>query len=114
MAVDLNNLAGHQVQLLAFKFWADVFVIPEDCWEWTGRKNEQDYGYLCALNHTLLAHRVAYFLSNGYWANPCTRHLCHNPSCVHPGHLVAGSHKDNAADRAARIAGISLLPGTDR
>lgn len=87
----------------------DVEPVQDECWEWTGKRNDQQYGYLSVFSKTLLAHRVSYFLANGMWPQPVARHLCHNPSCVNPGHLVQGTRKDNWADRKALLAGVDLL-----
>jgi len=78
------------------------------CWEWTkSRYTTTGYGQLGYWPHT--AHRLAYILWYGILTEKVVRHLCHNPGCCNPEHLVEGSHKDNYDDsksthHAANIA----------
>lgn len=45
------------------------------------------------------AARLVYFLERGELApGRVVRHLCGNPQCVNPAHLMEGSYSDNAAD----------------
>lgn len=54
------------------------------------------------------AHRVAYLLTYGEWPEPLGRHMCNNPPCYNPRHIVPGTDADNAADcvRAGRHYGF--------
>jgi hypothetical protein len=110
VTIELNP---QQMRDLAIRFWENVETSP-GCWDWTGKVNQQGYGYLsrAGLNigkGVLLAPRVSYLLSNGYWPEPLCRHLCHRPICVSPGHLIQGTAQDNWDDRRAMLAGIDLL-----
>lgn len=111
--MDMEGLSGEQVVRLAHQFWENVLVQPGDCWLWTGKIDACGYGYMPAWTFVqrgaLMAHRVSYFLAMGYEPRPVARHLCHTPACVHPGHLVQGTKKDNANDRRARLTGVDLL-----
>lgn len=84
-------------------------TIPEtDCWWWIGGKHvssrrssqgEQSYGYFKGY----LAHRASYELHKGRIPEGLlVRHICDNPSCVNPDHLVLGLIKDNMEDRTLR------------
>lgn len=48
----------------------------------------------------LMAHRVVYqFKNNCILRNDqIIMHLCDNPSCCNPRHLIVGTHKDNSED----------------
>jgi hypothetical protein len=90
------------------RFWSKVDVQhPYDCWEWTGsanrgRSGERSYGRFVFNRRRVLAHRHAYFLTYGPFAEPVIRHRCDNPLCVNPMHLVSGGASDNARDAFAR------------
>ena len=72
------------------------------CQEWTAQKTNGGYGVFTFINHTLLAHRLAFALQGGDPKAPVVMHTCDNPSCVNPDHLVAGSYKGNMADMDAK------------
>lgn len=45
-------------------------------------------------------HRVAYKIYYAVDPNELhVRHVCHNPPCVNPLHLILGTHQDNMRDR---------------
>lgn len=61
------------------------------------------YGW--SAEHRQLAHIVAYELAvKPVPTGMLVRHRCHVPLCCNPGHLLPGTHKDNAQDavRAGR------------
>lgn len=70
----------------------------DSCWLWTHNKDSQGYGTF----KWRRAHRLGWMIANkADW--PCdkthARHLCHNPSCVNPDHIVPGSASDNEQDK---------------
>ncbi|HDL8239116.1 TPA: HNH endonuclease [Yersinia enterocolitica] len=81
-------------------FWSKVDVLSvKDCWVWKGAKKPKGYGNLRVGSRYLLAHRVAWELSNfpipdGYLI--C--HACDNPSCCNPSHLLLGNARANFTD----------------
>lgn len=77
------------------------FKKTEGCWIWLGTKDKNGYGIFKVSPHTTTtAHRMAYKLYTGE-PGPHVRHLCHNRSCVNPGHLASGTAQDNTEDRVA-------------
>jgi hypothetical protein len=76
---------------------------PDQCWEWQSSKNNSGYGKFWLNGRTDLAHRVSYKLHQGpIPARLQVRHICDNPPCVNPSHLLVGSGKDNARDALDR------------
>lgn len=87
---------------LADRFWAKVQK-RDDCWPWGGAKNRRGYGVIGLGSRgegTALAHRVSFALHAGDPAGRCVMHLCDNPECVRPDHLMLGSYSDNNRDMA--------------
>lgn len=101
-------------------FWAKVNkegpvppLHPEmsNCWLWEGFTNsnsDKRYGTYCLGGHGAerrnhKAHRVAFFLWNGYWPEEDLDHLCHVTLCVRPEHMREASHKENCANKARKI-----------
>jgi hypothetical protein len=81
-------------------FWSKVEGgAPNRCWPWRGRLNHNGYGRY----KDTMAHRVAFELIKGRVPeNLIVRHVCDNPLCCNPKHLLAGTHKDNSRDAVQR------------
>lgn len=73
---------------------------PEECWHWNATTNgRKNYGLIRLNGKYLLAHRVAFFISRGFWPGKMqVCHSCDNPRCVNPGHLWLGTQGDNMQD----------------
>jgi hypothetical protein len=89
------------------RFWSKVDKTPSGCWVWLSTKNTQGYGRFAIRvgpykQRWYSAHRLVWEWVHGSEPELCVLHRCDNPSCVNPGHLFLGTHKDNAADRDAK------------
>jgi hypothetical protein len=88
------------------RFWSKVDK-TSDCWLWTAATDTAGYGQFRFEGKNTKAHRVSFFLTNQYWPVVC-RHMCDNPPCVNPSHLLDGSHKDNLDDSYFRNRRVGL------
>lgn len=82
-------------------FWSKVGITQNttDCWVWLGAKKPKGYGNVRINKEYLLAHRVAFSISTGQIPDGfIVCHICDNPSCCNPNHLMLGTIKSNAAD----------------
>lgn len=78
--------------------------------------SERGYGVTHVIRNgkrrSAAAHRVAHFLATGVWEpwseGRLVRHLCHNPACCNPAHLMGGTRLDNSHDRHFRVHGWPL------
>ena len=89
-------------------FWSKVNITEDDkeCWEWIAAKGPHGYGNLTVNGKSSRAHRVAWELCNfaipdGY----IVMHVCDNPSCCNPNHLVLGTTKANTKDMMVKHRG---------
>jgi len=82
------------------KFWEKVAIKgPLDCWEWTGARKPKGYGNVRVDKKYLSSHRIAWELSNGNIPSGLiVMHICDNPSCCNPSHLVLGTRRTNSFD----------------
>lgn len=83
------------------RFWEKVQK-SEGCWEWQATISREGYGRLSYNLKSEYAHRISYFLANGYWPTLFILHSCDNRRCVNPKHLMEGTHQDNMRDAAAK------------
>lgn len=81
-------------------FWDNTEVDTESgCWNWTGSKDSDGYGRFGSVR----AHRVAMTTQHGgLTSRQHVLHLCDNPGCVNPDHLIIGDQADNMRQKAAR------------
>lgn len=90
-----------QIADLPAYFENHIERIPEaGCWIWTGTLERNDsYGHIPFVTHSIGAHRYSWMLHrgpipDGMWV----LHRCDVRSCVNPGHLFLGTHRDNTDD----------------
>lgn len=92
-----------QIQQLKDFLASRIIKNTNGCWT-CGKGN--GYARLTFNGKSYSAHRLSYVLYNGI---PPTgriiRHRCDTPSCIRPGHLLAGTHKENSNDMIQRARG---------
>lgn len=96
----------------ADNFWSRVARGRSDeCWEWTGSRNNAGYGTVGWAGKVWTAHRVAAWLV-GMVKHPArprssrekthVLHRCDNRACCNPGHFFLGDYADNLKDCHAK------------
>lgn len=88
-------------QTLPDRFWNKVQKSEDaNCWNWLGAKDQDGYGIYGHNKKTTRAHRLlASTVYGAIESGNVVMHLCDNPSCCNPGHLVIGSIQANVSDR---------------
>lgn len=107
------------VPALAFDFWSlvDQSGGPDACWPWQGTRIRGGHGQVHVTGLVSMgAHRLALWLATGLVAHgrigreaKVVRHLCHNPPCCNPAHLLLGSRSENRWDDHVRTLGVDLV-----
>lgn len=84
--------------------WSRVAVTSDDqrCWEWQGQRDKDGYGVISLEGKPCRTHRLAFRITNGRHPNGMVRHICDNPPCCNPNHLLEGTAADNARDMISR------------
>ncbi|WP_342042594.1 HNH endonuclease [Bacillus sp. OTU2372] len=94
------------------RFWSKVDRgNPDECWEWIAGKTSDGYGTFNYNGKTVNAHKFAYEITHGVCVPSRfhVRHLCSNPWCVNPSHLLPGTPKENNED--TKISGHQYRGG---
>ena len=96
----------------ADRFWSKVDRTGE-CWLWLAARGRTGYGRFRQPKGHEYAHRVAYRLTFGpIPEGMVVRHICDNPPCCNPEHLLLGTQSDNNKDSVARGRwGDRSIPG---
>lgn len=68
------------------------------CWPWLGQKFDTGYGAITWEGRLQGAHRVmAHFAYGPIPPGKVVMHVCNNPICCNPAHLVVGTSAENSA-----------------
>lgn len=96
---------GTRLPTLEQRIWTKIDRRgPDDCWEWTGARDENGYGRIRHEGEKARAHRLVYEITHGPLPEDLfIRHRCDNPPCVNPAHLEPGTHQDNMDDTVRRL-----------
>lgn len=94
------------------KYWEKA-IIKNGCWDWKDKPFKNGYPYLQVgrKGKKHKASRVSFFIKNQYLPE-IVRHICDNPICTNPEHLIAGTQWDNINDR--RIRGRAKNQNTNK
>lgn len=85
------------------RFWSQVIKGNDDeCWPWIGKVDKDGYGFFWNPTPKIQrSHRYIFFRTNGYLPE-VVRHICDNPICNNPSHLLGGTQGDNNRDTVSR------------
>jgi HNH endonuclease len=85
------------------KRFSDKIQKTETCWNWLGAINPSGHAVIKIDGANRSAHRVSYAIYKGdIPENLMILHKCHNPKCVNPDHLYAGTAQNNSQDEINR------------
>lgn len=90
------------------------------CWNWQMSKVCIGYGRVFWGGKLRLAHRLSKYLfgemTEAQFNDPksVVMHVCDNPSCINPNHLVVGTQRDNIWDRTRKGRSAKHLDNRDQ
>ena len=78
-----------------------MIITEPDCWIPVGRSKDKDgYIWFWFRGKVTRLHRAIYIFLHGKLPSYIqVRHICDNPTCFNPEHLIAGTAQDNADDK---------------
>ncbi len=89
-------------------------VIKQDgCWGWKGGRQSNGYGAIWYNGRMIHASRASWIIHRGPIPEGAeVMHICDNPVCSNPDHLMLGSHQQNMTDcKNKGRAGYISRPG---
>lgn len=90
-------------------------IDTQECLNWPGACDKDAYGLVKIKGKQHRVHRVALEISIGrkLESGECALHICNNPNCFNPAHLVVGDiKKNNQMKRDEQITlADKFLPG---
>ena len=92
----------HRYERAARRPRKPMFVREGECLVWQGRRNKAGYGQVTVNGWPIGVHRLVYIVTHGGEEPPVVRHICDNPPCAEPSHLLGGTYLDNYRDTIAR------------
>lgn len=104
----VSQIAGGLLMVAATSLESKLDRIggPTDsgCTEWLGPTDWDGYGLVGHRRKTFRVHRLIYERHTGAAipAGLVVRHVCDNPPCVNPEHLILGTAAENNHDRVLR------------
>ncbi len=94
-----RKLAHGSFEQSVTAFWSKARK-SKACWTWIGAINSDGYGTFRFDGHNICAHRVAWFLTYGFWPAIELHHICTNRRCINVRHLQDVTRKENILARA--------------
>jgi len=100
----------HTTNRLALQVHLKANSMEKDgCLIWCGALAGYSYGVVYWQGKALGTHRASYMLAHdldvGDLKGKVIRHMCDNPACIKPTHLVIGTQRDNMGDRVGKKLG---------
>ena len=89
------------------RFWSKVDIRgPDECWPWTAYRHKDGYGRFQPGGRDVpkqQAHRLVHVMVRGpIPAGMSVRQSCDEPWCCNPAHVVAATHAECMARKAAK------------
>ena len=76
-----------------------------DCWEWQGARDPNGYGRINNAGGSSLVHRAVYESLVGPIEDDLPlHHMCINPPCCNPDHLIPTTHAENVRQAKGNLA----------
>lgn len=80
----------------------------DSCWEWGKTIQSNGYGFFCVNKKYYYAHRVSFFIFNGYLTEGLNvDHTCMNRKCVNPEHLREVSKQISVIENSNSLAAVN-------